>query len=259
MRVRWSLCFILAWVAWFLIVLGTLAKGATPVRPIWGAGAPDRRGEEVTAAPRHQGTTASAPIPPELHLRNEGGSDGAGLCVIASAVINGQYQGVPGIAPGRGKESLLWRTAKKRPGGYSPDKLAALLKETMPAEKYASYLDTDPKVLDQLSRRGYPVGATMNTGALYQYRPIHHMVSLIHYRSGGLACVVDNNDPSKYHWMPASEFDRRWIDGGTGWAFIWTRQRLIAVAGGSGAVLILAAAVLVIGRARSSGPACEGT
>ena len=185
-------------------------------------GQPDRRGEETTTLPQYKGVTASAPIPPDLHVQNEGGSNGAGLCVISSVLCNGQYQGVPGLV-GEGKGSKLWITAKRRPGGYYPDKLAKLVEETVPGETYASYNDTDPALLDKLSRAGYPIGATMNTGAMYGYRPIHHMISLIHFRQGGTACVVDNNDPGKYHWMPAAEFQRRWIDGGTGWAWIWTR------------------------------------
>ncbi|WP_422923715.1 hypothetical protein [Singulisphaera sp. PoT] len=195
-------------------------------------GSPDNRGEIALPSPTYRGETASAPIPKEFHVHNEGGSDGAGLCVISSILCNGRYQGVPNLGVidpsipiGQGgKDSPLWRSAKAAPGGYSPDKLERLLDRVLPDEKWASYVGTDTDVLDRLSRAGYAIGATMNTGALYQYQPIHHMISLVHYRKGGMACVVDNNDPGKYHWMPASEFDRRWIDGGIGWAFIWTRK-----------------------------------
>lgn len=185
-------------------------------------GQADRRGEETTTSTTYHNVTASAPIPPEMHIKNEGGSDGAGLCVISSILCNGQYQNVPSLV-GQGKQSALWKTAKSRPGGYGPEKLARLVEQVMPGETYASYTDTNPSILDQLSRKGYPIGATMKTGALYNYMPIHHMISLIHYRKNEYACVVDNNDPGRYHWMPAAEFDRRWVDGGTGWAWIWTR------------------------------------
>lgn len=193
---------------------------------------PDSRGEVVTPTPEYRGVTASAPIPGSAHLRNEGGSDGAGLCVISAGITNGIYQGIPGLdaagydewtrtqKPGKG--SKLWRTAKSRPGGYGPDKLASLIEEVMPEEKWASYVGTDFRVLDQLSRMGYPIAATMSTGQLYGYAPIHHDVSLLHYRTNEWACVEDNNDPGKYHWMPAKEFDRRTIDGGVFWAWIWT-------------------------------------
>lgn len=193
---------------------------------------PDHRGEVVLDRPVYQGEKASAPIPPSQHVRNEGGSDRAGLCVISSVLANGMYQKVPdlnlrGNDGQAGKGSLLWRTAKARPGGYSPEKLKALVQEVMPGEKYASYVGTgspqDQANLERLSRAGYPIGATMNTGSLYNYAPIHHMISLVHYRKDGWACVVDNNRPGHYSWMPASEFNRRWPDMGMAWMWIWTR------------------------------------
>lgn len=184
---------------------------------------PDSHGEDVVATPSYRGERANAPIPSRFHVRNEGGSDGAGLCVISSITCNGAFQGVKDLLGL--KDSPLWRAAKRAPGGYSPDKLRNLL-DRLPGlkdEKYASYIGTDTSVLDRWSRRGYPIGATMNTGQLYSYRYIHHMISLIHYRKGGYAIVVDNNDTGRYHVMPAGEFDRRWPYGGTAWAFIWTR------------------------------------
>jgi hypothetical protein len=204
---------------------------------------PDGRGEVALREPEYRGTRASAPIPPEMHLKNEGGSDGAGLCVIASILINGRYQEVPGLEGGKG--SRLWQTAKARPGGYYPDKLERLLNEVMPGEKWTSYSGQDATVLDTLSRKGLPIGATMKTGAFYEYQPIHHMISLIEYRTGGLACVVDNNDPGVYHWMPATEFARRWIDGGEGWAFAWSRLPLAAKV----SLIVLAAAILLFASA----------
>jgi hypothetical protein len=188
--------------------------------------AQDFRGEIATRSTTYRGTTANAPIPPEFHIRNEGGSDGAGLCVISSILANGRFQDVPGLE--RGKDSELWRTAKVRPGGYSPAKLEALVNEVMPDELWASSVGTDPSILAKLSALGYPIGATMNTGSSYYYQPIHHMISLVHY-DNEWACVVDNNDPGKYHWMPASEFAKRWIDGGVGWAWIWTRAKQVRV------------------------------
>lgn len=211
---------------------------------------PDSRGEAVTIEPSYRGERATAPIPARMHVRNEGGSDGQGLCVIASILANGQYQGVPGLDAAKG--SALWQAAKRAPGGYYPEKLESLVNRTNPGEKWASYLGRDPSILDRLSRAGYPIGATMNTGQLYGYRPIHHMVSLVHYRSGGMASVVDNNDPGKFHWMPAQEFDRRWVDGSTGWAWIWTRLPFMARVGISTSALMLAGAsvLLIVHRAR---------
>lgn len=232
---------------------------------------PDRRGEVVVDQPVHQGTRASAPVPPEMHVRNEGGSDGAGLCVLSSIIANGMYQGVPGlaasgagtsnvkdrhgkVADAPGKGSALWEYGKRHRGGYSPPKLERAVNETMPGEKWASYYGPDSGVLDKLSRQGYPIGATMNTGAKYGYRKIAHMVSLLHYRNGGAACVTDNNFPGEYSWMPASEFDRRWKDGGQGWAWIWTRLPPLSatadVASVVTLVMVAAALVLIGGRRR---------
>jgi hypothetical protein len=220
---------------------------------------PDGRGEIHLDEPVYQGERASAPAPPGLHVRNEGGSDTKGLCVVASILANGMYQGVPGLnEPGRGtsnvkglyevipnapgKGSTLWRTAKSRPGGYYPEKLQALVKEVMPNEGWATYYGADERKLDALSRQGVPIGATMGTGANYRYMPISHMVSLLHYRTGGNACVLDNNFPGEFTWMPASEFARRWKRGGEGWAWVWTRRPLLAP-GSSGSLLVLLAAV----------------
>jgi hypothetical protein len=210
---------------------------------------PDGRGEVALDAPKYQGQSASAPIPAAMHIRNEGGSNGAGLCVIASVLCNGRYQGVPALKDGKASE--LWRGAKSRPGGYYPGKLRELVEKTVPGETYASFEQRDPTILDTLSRKGLPIGATMSTGAMYNYRPIHHMISLVHYRTEGYACVVDNNDPGHFRWMPAAEFARRWVDGATGWAWIWTRRPGAAMAAGVAAWLLLAtAAAIALGTTR---------
>ncbi len=183
---------------------------------------PDDFGEEVMPTPTYMGRDANAPIPPKYHLRNEGGSDDAGLCVIASIIVNGQWQGIPALKGG--KNSELWRAAKRMPGGYGPEKLEDLLHKVMPNEEWISWESAHTDLIKRYSDQGYPVAATMNTGALYGYLPIHHMISLIHLDKD-LACVVDSNDPGKYHWMPATEYEARFVDGQTGWGFIWVRKR----------------------------------
>jgi hypothetical protein len=200
---------------------------------------PDRRGEVATPTPEYRGVSADAPIPTRLHFHNEGGSDDAGLCVICSVVFNGGMQGIGDLD--RGKLSELWRAAKARPGGYSPGKLAELLKEVMPDAKWSSFETADPSFLAALVAKGIPVGVTQNTGALYQYQRIHHMVSLSHYEPQGWSCIVDNNDPGQFHWMPTTEFNRRFPDGGVGWAFWWEPSP-----GGPVAALLLATSAVVI-------------
>lgn len=185
-----------------------------------GQTAPDRRGEYTT--PDDAGRSLNAPIPREYHILNEGGSDGAGLCVIASLVINGAAQGVADFH--RLKDSRLWRAAKARPGGYSPEKLAALLKELYPGLEWASIETDDPELIRKYSRAGYAVANTMNTGRQYGYMPIHHFVSTSH-ADASISCFIDNNDPGVWHWMPAAEQNRRFPDGGTGWLFVWLARR----------------------------------
>ena len=199
-----------------LAIVLTLALVATSAR------AQDQRGEITLDAPEYRGTHANAPIPPELHIKNEGSDVGnhAGLCVISSILCDGRYQDVPGLEGG--KESALWKAAKAREGGYYPEKLEQFVNEQLPGEKWFSWEGTGLDLLKEYSAKGYPVGVTMNTGALYNYESIHHMVSLVHL-DDKLACVVDNNDPGKYHWMPADEFARRFVDGPKGWGFVWLR------------------------------------
>lgn len=233
-----------------LVVLALAALASVPSAR---AQTPDARGEVKTETPSYRGVDANAPIPPEVHFHNEGGSDGAGLCVICSVVFDGLYQGVPGLdVPGRdersgamvgGKGSALWLAAKRAPGGYHPEKLAELVGRVMPGEQYASYLGSDYEVLKALSAKGYPVAVTMNTGSLYGYRPIAHMVSGVHF-DDSYACIVDNNDPGRYYWMPKSEFLRRWMTGGVGWAWWWLRLPTVAQASMLTALAAIGACVL---------------
>lgn len=195
-----------------LFALAPVAAADSVTRP---DPTPDRRGE-AWGGETYRGVRSHVVIPLEQRQRNTGGSDGAGLCVIASIKTNGNYQGL-------GPEVVkLWEEAQRRPGGYSPSKLERLLAEITPDLKYASYVGSDPAVLHRLSKAGYPIGATMNTGRLYNYMPIAHMVSLVHYdEEKDLAAVIDNNKPEVYAWMPAQEFARRWNGIGGGWAFVW--------------------------------------
>lgn len=171
--------------------------------------------DEAWNGDEHEGTRARVVVPQEQRQRNTGGSDGAGLCVIASMTTNGRYQGVPGI-------DRLWDAAKRLPGGYYPEKFARLADGVLPGEKYASYTGTDPEVARRWNEAGHPVGVTVNTGKLYGYAPIHHMVSLVHH-DGAKVALVDNNKPDVTMWMSADTFARRFVDGSSGWAMAWER------------------------------------
>jgi hypothetical protein len=191
----------------------------------------------------YAGVAAAAPIGPKFHLKNEGGTDGNGLCVIASMVINGAWQGVEDLD--QLKESALWRTAKSRPGGYWPERLERILNEVYPGAKWFSWEGDDCGLVEHYSSLGYPVAATMNTGQLYGYAPIHHMISLIHLDTEW-ACVVDNNDPGRYHWMTAQEYGRRFKDGPKGWGVVWLADPARATPILAPAALVLAASGLLV-------------
>lgn len=207
-------------------------------------GAQSGRWEVVTDKPEFRGVKADVPIPGEMHIRNEGSAvDGYGLCVGASLLINGRYQGVPGME--KGKASEWWRYLKSRPGGSYPGKLEADIRKLYPDEKWISWSGRVTDLISEYTRKGYPVAATMNTGIQYNWQGIHHFVSVVHL-DDQYACVVDNNDPEKYHWMSADDFKSRFIDGQTGWLFIWLRNPNRATADAGAWVLLIAIASAVV-------------
>ena len=203
---------------------------------------PDGRGE-VWGGISYQGRTAQCPIPHALRKRNEGGSDGAGLCVIASQVCDGNWQAM--VA----EMADFWRAAKERRGGYWPERLKGLVKELHPEIKYLSYEGDETDWMQLWLGYGVPVGVTYGTGRGYRYQQISHMVSLVGLWDD-LAAVIDNNFPRWVAWMPRAEFDRRFtMTGGYGWGFLW--RKLMKDRGApeteDAAIALLAAAGLGIG------------
>ena len=179
--------------------------------------------EIITPVPAWNAIRANAPIGQEHFAKNEGGSDGAGLCVYTSNMINGSYQKVGDLD--KLKQSAYWAFFKSRPGGSYPQKwardIAELEKKTGVKYDYFSYVGPDASVLERVSKAGVPMGATMNTGAQYQWQRIAHMISLIHFDKDW-ACVLDNNFKDAYSWMTAKEFMSR-QDGGKVWATWWLK------------------------------------
>lgn len=229
-RLPWSLI----WGIVALVLLGSACFG----------------GEIVVTRPEYKGTRFNTPVPRSMHHVNEGGSDGAGLCVIASALVAGQYQGIPALRGG--KDSALWRAAKSRPGGYYPEKLTDLLGDVMPGEKYASITDraARPALMAKLSRQGYVLSTKMNTGELYQMQPIHHFVNYVHFdNKRNVAALRDNNDrPGVFRVITAAEAARRSVDGGQFWLFVWLRRPLAQpeAAAGNALLLVLAGCLLFV-------------
>lgn len=193
---------------------------------------PDRRGEIVTDGASVKGTRANAPIPAELHQRNTGGSDGAGLCVIASTVTDGRYVGQTA------QVERMWAEARNRPGGYHPGKFDQLAKDVAPELKYAHHLGGDYDVLKRWSSAGYPVCVTWSTSSLYGGMPVAHMVTGSHFDDTS-AAIIDNNDPGKWYWVPRQEFERRWRGMGGPWA--------LALSKVGGTAIVTLALILALG------------
>lgn len=189
------------------LVLVAPAAGQAPPPRVYPE--PDARGEVVISQPEYQGVRAAAPIPPQLHIRNEGGSDGAGLCVYASMVIAGAYQQAADLMGL--KDSALWRYVKGRPGGSYPEKLIRDVQAVYgDGAKVTNYNGQDDTVMENLTEEKKPFGITFGQGRNYGNARIPHMVTGIHYsRKTGWACIVDNNFPGVYSWMPAVELKRR--------------------------------------------------
>lgn len=198
--------------------------------------------EVETTVPEYQGVRAMVPIPAEFHIKNEGGVDGAGLCVIASSVIDGSYQGVPEFVDV--KSSKVWRLAKEREGGYYPAKLDELFKDAGVTTPYlqaeGSAAELMPVIRHYL-KLGVPVALTMKYGDRYGQN-IHHMVSCIHL-DDSIACIVDNNFPNVYFWMTVDEFAYRLVDGPAGWVVVL----LYGFAAGVSIAVVVAAGLFLFG------------
>jgi len=184
----------------------------------WPAPAQDWAGATTTDGPVHaDGTRLQIHIPRELHQKNTGGSDGAGLCVFASMRHAGLWQNDPVFA-------ALFDWMKRHPGGSYPRKTDAMIEryckeKGLPKPLYMQVEGKDLEILKLAVKTGRPPGITM--GYLPGYRSrIAHMVSLVHAGPGGHWAVLDNNYPGRFAWMGQAEFLRSYTSHGQGWAIV---------------------------------------
>lgn len=160
-------------------------------------------------------------LPGNQHLRNKGGSNGAGLCVFTSIEHSARYQNVPQLIGFRD-----WMT--KYPGGGYPDKVTAKIREicrqrNMPEPAYIQIQGKDLELLKAATRSGRMVSVTYSRSPTGRYggSRIAHMVSLPH-ADDAFFCVLDNNYPGadKYEWMSPQEFSTICNPGGRYWAVV---------------------------------------
>lgn len=150
-------------------------------------------------------------LPAFEHMKNTGGSDGAGLCVFTSVEHCARWQNEGAL---RGFQQKM----RKEPGGGYPEKLDRMMARHCPGATCLQYTGNDPALLKIALRTGRMPAVTYGFSPRYGSR-IAHMVNLVHF-SDRWACILDNNFPGddKYEWMKPVEFERRWTMGGGGWA-----------------------------------------
>ncbi len=158
-------------------------------------------------------------MPREMHLRNRGGSDGAGLCVFASIQHSALWQDVPQLAH-------IFEWMQKKPGGGWPDKVDRMIDELcrqqkQPKPAYLQVQGRDLEVLKLACRTGRIPGVTYNFSPSGRYggARIAHMVTLLHADDHVFA-ILDNNFPGTIEWMTPAEFARVYMGRGQGWAVI---------------------------------------
>lgn len=170
------------------------------------------------------GTEVQLDLPKALHLKNRGGSDGAGLCVFASCTHTGRWQTEPVF-------SSLFEFMFTRPGGGYPEKVqrmvaAAAKAKSLPEPSFVQIEGSGPEVYEVLKlacKTGRMPGVTYSYSPTGRYggRKIAHMVTLVHADEKHWA-ILDNNYPGSIEWMSLAEFKRAFTGGGSGWAVILT-------------------------------------
>lgn len=158
-------------------------------------------------------------LPREFHVKNRGGSDGAGLCVFASVQQAAKWQDVEPLT-----SVFEWMTT--RPGGGWPEKVDRVIDDMCRAKKlpkpaYLQIEGVDFELVRRACRTGRMPAVTyaFSPAGRYGGARIAHMVNLLHADDRWCA-VLDNNFPGTVEWMSPAEFQRVWTGGGQGWAII---------------------------------------
>jgi hypothetical protein len=155
-----------------------------------------------------------------FHLRNRGGSDGAGLCVFASLKHSSIWQHV-------WQTQMIFEWMFKYPGGGYPAKvdkvIAQICKEKgQPVPPYFQIESRDLTILKLACKTGRMPGITYNFSPTGRYGGSHisHMVSLVH-ASDKWFVIIDNNYPGSIEWMDPETFLRVYAGSGNGWAVVF--------------------------------------
>ncbi len=178
----------------------------------------DAHGQIIAGGPVHDGRAIRTHLPEERHLKNVGGSDGAGLCVFASISHAGDYQNDPVSAK-------IFQWMRQYPGGGYPSKVDAMMRRLadslgVPVPLYVQHTGGDARFLELALHTGrYPCVTYDGRDGVYYRGPIAHMVNLV-YLNEDRAAIHDNNYPGRYLWMTRDQFLARWRGNGGGWAVV---------------------------------------
>lgn len=170
-----------------------------------------------SGGPSDGGARATADLDPKQHMRNVGGSDGAGLCVFTSCEVASRWQS--GALDGFQK----WMS--RRPGGGYPEKLDAMIvqfcrEQNRAVPRYVQHTGGEEEFLLLGLKTGRMPCVTYDGRDDFYPDQIAHMVDLA-YLDASKAAIIDNNRPGVWVWMTRDQFLDRWRGNGGGWAVVF--------------------------------------
>jgi hypothetical protein len=161
-------------------------------------------------------------LPGSFHLKNVGGSDGAGLCVFASASHAGVWQSEEAFR-------AIFQWMRKYPGGGYPEKFDRMLaklcaEKGLPVPKYFHVEENDFELIKLASKNHVYLCVTYSRSPTGRYggSKIAHMVNMPHCSDKWIA-IHDNNYPGEnaYEWMsPETYFKTCMVGGEKMWAIV---------------------------------------
>lgn len=192
-----------------LVLLAGTAR-AQPFNPTTSPNSPD-------------GVKAVIDLPTARHIKNVGGSDGAGLCVFTSVQHSADWQNVRTLDGFR-----EWM--RRRPGGGWPQKLDEMLAQFcrergVSVPQYIQHTGGDESFLElALQTDRFPAVTYAGMDDFYRDRfnrpaQIAHMVNVAHL-DDKWAAIIDNNRPGVWVWMSRRDFLTRWRANDGGWAVV---------------------------------------
>lgn len=160
-------------------------------------------------------TAVTCDLPGECRKRNigspperfRGDPRSLGCCVFRSNEYTGRYQNL------RELHDLPEKMVQAGiPGGGDPEKLVQVLKKLAPScvDLCLQHTGGDPAWIKAALKTGRPVAITYcGHDPRYGAQTIAHMVWCAHLDEQW-GCILDNNFPDRYLWMPAAELVERW-------------------------------------------------